>query len=202
MAANTAKSESTEDLLSGFFAEIQDSTVGPAAPPLCDTTKSGTTSKADSSVEEGEDDLLNSFFSEVVKPKAEPVAVETAADGMDSLFHEKYLVQDLGTSAELVERLATGHYQWFNLNPYRVLMLDIDATDEDIKNRYKKLSTKVHPDKLRDMENAREAFEEVKKAYQLLMDMEQRTKFIANIELVREELQKERKRLIGKGVSN
>ena len=37
----------------------------------------------------------------------------------------------------------------------------IDATDDDIKQRYKNLSRRVHPDKLLDMENAREAFEQV-----------------------------------------
>jgi len=39
--------------------------------------------------------------------------------------------------------------------------LDIDATEEDIKYRYKKLSLKVHPDRMRHVEKAREAFEEV-----------------------------------------
>jgi preprotein translocase subunit Sec63 len=39
--------------------------------------------------------------------------------------------------------------------------LDVDATEEDIKYRYKKLSLKVHPDRMRHVEKAREAFEEV-----------------------------------------
>ena len=34
--------------------------------------------------------------------------------------------------------------------------------------RYRKLSTLVHPDKRLDMPQARDAFEEVKKAYQVL----------------------------------
>jgi len=60
-----------------------------------------------------------------------------------------------------VERLLSSHYEWKNLNPYAVFQLDIDATEEDIKYRYKKLSLKVHPDRLRGVEKAREAFEEV-----------------------------------------
>jgi hypothetical protein len=38
-------------------------------------------------------------------------------------------------------------------------MLDTDATPEDIKARYRKLSTLVHPDKRLDMPLARDAFE-------------------------------------------
>ena len=60
-----------------------------------------------------------------------------------------------------MERLLSSHYEWKNLNPYAVFQLDIDATEEDIKYRYKKLSLKVHPDRLRGVEKAREAFEEV-----------------------------------------
>jgi DnaJ-class molecular chaperone len=42
------------------------------------------------------------------------------------------------------------------------MQLGIDATEEDIKYRYRKLSAKIHPDKLRDVELAREGFEEVR----------------------------------------
>lgn len=42
-----------------------------------------------------------------------------------------------------------------------------DATEEDIKQRYRKISSLVHPDKCRpgEQERARDAFEEVTKAY-------------------------------------
>ena len=66
--------------------------------------------------------------------------------------------------------------------------------------RYRKLSARIHPDKLRDMENAREAFEEVKKAYQKLCDPDQKTTVIRNIQFVKGEVSKERRRLINKGV--
>jgi thymidylate kinase len=59
----------------------------------------------------------------------------------------------------------------------------------------------VHPDKLRDMENAREAFEQVKTAYQKLQDEKQRGVVVLNIEYILEEFNKERRRLISKGVS-
>ena len=65
-------------------------------------------------------------------------------------------------------RLTADNWQYRNLNPYYVLQLGTDATEEDIKNRYRKLSAKVHPDKNRGVENARDSFEEVKKAYNKL----------------------------------
>jgi DnaJ domain len=58
-----------------------------------------------------------------------------------------------------MSRLLSANYKWKNLNPYEVLMLDTDATPEDIKARYRKLSTLVHPDKRLDMPLARDAFE-------------------------------------------
>ena len=132
------------------------------------------------------------------------------------VYHEKYSNQDLGSGADQVKRLTAPNYQFKNLNPYVVLQLDIDATDEDIKNRwgyqvrtvvlqlnisrYRKLSAKIHPDKLRNVENAREAFEEVKKAYQKLCDADQKATVIRNIEFVKEEVMKERRRLMNKGV--
>ena len=90
----------------------------------------------------------------------------TGIAGMDrqngNLINEKYSSQDLGTAEEQADRLLQPNYQWKNLNPFYVLQLGIDATEEDIKQRYRKLSTRVHPDKLRGRENAREAFEEVR----------------------------------------
>lgn len=118
-----------------------------------------------------EDDLLASFFTEI-STKPEPVAPapsssappdSTPAESAESAntLTEKYVNQDLGDGKGQVERLTGPHYEWKNLNPYAVFQLDIDATEEDIKYRYKKLSLKVHPDRLRNVEKAREAFEEV-----------------------------------------
>lgn len=78
--------------------------------------------------------------------------------------------------------------------------MDVDATEEDIKYRYRKLSAKVHPDKMRDVELARECFEEVKIAYQKLCDLDQKKTIIMNIDYVKKEATKERKRLLNKGM--
>ena len=60
---------------------------------------------------------------------------------------EKYQTQKLGKGAEHVARLTDKHAQFKNLDPFRVLVLDTDATPDDIKNRYKKMSVLCHPDK-------------------------------------------------------
>ena len=58
---------------------------------------------------------------------------------------------------------------FFLCHRYHVLALPLlgDATEEDIKQRYRKISSLVHPDKCRpgEQERARDAFEEVTKAY-------------------------------------
>ena len=56
------------------------------------------------------------------------------------------------------------------MNPYEVLGLDKDATDEQIKKAYKRLSKKHHPDNGGDNEK----FLELDKAYKILKDPEQR----------------------------
>ncbi|GLE06759.1 hypothetical protein PINS_up016275 [Pythium insidiosum] len=82
-------------------------------------------------------------------------------------------VVDFGTSDGQVARLLQDHYQWINLNPFRVLMLDTHATEEDIKQHYRKISTLVHPDKCTHP-RAREAFEEVKKAHETMQNEDRR----------------------------
>jgi DnaJ homolog subfamily C member 8 len=137
-----------------------------------------------------EEALLEGFFSELNEAAKEKEKKKEAEDNAKhtELLNEKYTKQDLGTPLEQYHRLTCPHYEFKNQNPYYVLQLDIDATMEDIKYRsplilplsllsnsnslpwflsfsccrYRKLSAKVHPDKLRDVENSRLAFEEVR----------------------------------------
>lgn len=54
-------------------------------------------------------------------------------------------------------------------NAYRVLGLTEDATQEEIKRRYKKLAVKWHPDKnLNNKEEAQQKFMEIQEAYEIL----------------------------------
>ncbi len=115
--------------------------------------------------------------------------------------HAKYTNQDLGTPEEQIERLVAPNHQWRNLNPYGVLKLDVDATEEDIKGRYRKLSAMVHPDKRIGNDSAREAFEEVKKAYQALMDKGKRELAADNVSAVRKRVAKQRAKLAAKGMT-
>jgi len=198
----------SDDLLASFLGEVaaakQPNSANPPAPVALE-----------------EDALLSSFFSEV---KAAPVVAArhsqnlsdqqpqktdvpsevtaaAAEEATQAVAHEKYTNQDLGDGKTQHMRLTAKNCEWRNLNPYYVLQLDTDATTEDIKIRYRKLSARVHPDKNLDIANARESFEFVKAAYQKLLDMEARKVVVMNIEYVREETAAERKRLLAKGAT-
>ena len=158
--------------------------------------------KAAAAMTEGER-LMSDFFAEIDEAEQKPPALPSLAElqglpeaagggASQPRYTAKYKEQNrnLGTPRELVDFLLGPQHKWRNLNPYRVLKLDVDATDEDIKLRYKRLSLRIHPDKNRDMEEeATAAFEQVKAAYELLMQREEgstayseRPKIIARVE--------------------
>mmetsp|Transcript_9609 Transcript_9609/g.35991 ORF Transcript_9609/g.35991 Transcript_9609/m.35991 type:complete len:485 (-) Transcript_9609:35-1489(-) len=125
-------------------------------------------------------------------------------------FHEKYKEQNrnLGTARELIDHILAPHYKWRNLNPYFVLNLDVDATDEDIRARYKRVSVKIHPDKNRDIEQeAQEAFEQLKTAYNKLMEKNdageymEREIIVNRIERARQKASREHRLLKSKGLT-
>ncbi|KAL7692885.1 putative DnaJ domain, tetratricopeptide-like helical domain superfamily [Plasmopara halstedii] len=139
-----------------------------------------------------EDALLAEFMSEVQELEENVNCVKKEVE------KEKQIV-DFGTSDVQVERLLQPHYKWINLNPYRVLMLDTDATEEDMKQHYRKLSTLVHPDKCRNPK-ARDAFEEVAKAYDIITQEDRRKMCIRTIETATRNVEKERRQKVKKGV--
>jgi len=55
-------------------------------------------------------------------------------------------------------------------DPYMVLGIASDATEDDIKKAYKQLSLQCHPDKNPEDSSAKEKFQKVLDAYTLLMD--------------------------------
>ena len=59
-------------------------------------------------------------------------------------------------------------------NYYKVLEVSRNATDDDIKKAYRNLARKYHPDMNLDDQSAKEKFQRVQKAYEVLSDTEKR----------------------------
>jgi curved DNA-binding protein CbpA len=63
--------------------------------------------------------------------------------------------------------------QSYNINYYNVLNINKDSSTLDIRQSYKNISRKLHPDK-NPLPDAKEKFEQVKSCYDVLMDEQQR----------------------------
>ncbi|XP_054909753.1 dnaJ homolog subfamily C member 8 [Poeciliopsis prolifica] len=91
------------------------------------------------------------------------------------------------TSKQQIDRLLRPGSSYFNLNPFEVLQIDPEATDEELKKRFRALSILVHPDKNQDdPERAQKAFEVVDKSYKLLLDPEQKKRAVDVIQAGKE----------------
>ena len=64
-------------------------------------------------------------------------------------------------------------------NPYELLGVTRDASQDDIQKAYRKLAKKVHPDLNPGNKKAEEQFKEIASAYSLLGDVDKRKKFDA-----------------------
>jgi curved DNA-binding protein CbpA len=62
-------------------------------------------------------------------------------------------------------------------DPYAVLGVKRDASQDDIQKAYRKLAKKLHPDLNPGNKKAEEQFKEVSGAYDLLSDAAKRTRF-------------------------
>lgn len=87
---------------------------------------------------------------------------------------------------------------------YAVFDLTIEATREDVKGKYKKMVPLVHPDRNPDDPHAKEKFQRLQKAYELLMDEQARAAYDAVLrtkmarKLREAEMDKDRKRMLDK----
>ncbi|KAM4725084.1 dnaJ homolog subfamily C member 8 [Anableps anableps] len=91
------------------------------------------------------------------------------------------------TSKQQIDRLLRPGSSYFNLNPFEVLQIDPEATDEELKKRFRALSILVHPDKNQDdPDRAQKAFEVVDKSYKLLLDPEQKKRAVDVIQAGKE----------------
>ncbi|KAM7373369.1 hypothetical protein PAMP_008225 [Pampus punctatissimus] len=110
------------------------------------------------------------------------------------------------TSKQQIDRLLRPGASYFNLNPFEVLQIDPDATDDELKKRFRALSILVHPDKNQDdPDRAQKAFEAVDKAYKLLLDPEQKKRALdvihAGKEYVEHMIKEKKKQLKKEGKS-
>lgn len=62
-------------------------------------------------------------------------------------------------------------------NPYKVLGISQNANDDEIRDGFKKRSKKYHPDRNKKDPRAKEKFEKIANAYELLKDPERRRIF-------------------------
>lgn len=67
---------------------------------------------------------------------------------------------------------------------YKILGVEKDATENDIKKAYRKLAIVHHPDKNPDDENAAGRFKEIGEAYETLSDTEKRARYDSGEDLV------------------
>lgn len=64
-----------------------------------------------------------------------------------------------------------------NKDPYEVLGVSREASDEEIKKSYRRLSKKYHPDLNRDNKEAEAKFKELNAAYEVLSDKQKRAQY-------------------------
>ena len=76
-------------------------------------------------------------------------------------------------------------------NPYDVLYLGQEATEDDMKKMFRSFSMILHPDKCKDT-RAQEAFTIVDQAYKLLLDVEKRKVYVRIMREAREKTEYER----------
>ena len=120
--ANVKKAEvSLDDSLNGFFSEIN--------------SINGTASSKAKEVA-NEDEAFAEFLSGINNAAA-PLSVPQVNVRDESPPSEKVKKYDLGSVEYQVKRILCSNYEFKNLNPYYVLELEEDATEEDIKYRYR-----------------------------------------------------------------
>ncbi|KAF8819428.1 DnaJ domain-containing protein [Cardiosporidium cionae] len=92
--------------------------------------------------------------------------------GKPTMVNSPTTVGLLGTADEQCIRLTAQIFK----NPFQTFQLTPDASEEDIKRQFRKISLLIHPDKCSHLK-AREAFQILSKAYETLQKPEMRKKY-------------------------
>ena len=69
-------------------------------------------------------------------------------------------------------------------DPYKILGVDRDATEQDVKKAYRKLAIVHHPDKNPDDPAAAERFKDIGEAYETLSDPEKKARYDSGEDLI------------------
>ena len=85
------------------------------------------------------------------------------------------------------------------MNYYEILGISIEADENEIKSKYRKLAMKYHPDRNPDDKKAEEMFKKVSEAYEILGDKEKRKEYDKKISKTGEEKQNSEKKKAGAG---
>lgn len=101
-------------------------------------------------------------------------------ESFNEFYHEVKEIEkrdSVLTPKQQIERLLRPGSTYFNLNPFEVLQVEPEATLDEIKKKYRRLSILVHPDKnMDDLERAQQAFEIINRAWKTLESEETRKK--------------------------
>ncbi|KZV55727.1 J domain-containing protein spf31 [Dorcoceras hygrometricum] len=89
----------------------------------------------------------------------------------------------------------------FKLNAFEYLNIPFDASLDDVKRQYRKLSLLVHPDKCKHPQ-AKEAFAALAKAQQLLNDPQEREYLLNQVSAAKGELRAKRKKQLKKDTAS
>eukprot|EP00817_Percolomonadidae_sp_ATCC50343_P005763 CAMPEP_0117426582 /NCGR_PEP_ID=MMETSP0758-20121206/6649_1 /TAXON_ID=63605 /ORGANISM="Percolomonas cosmopolitus, Strain AE-1 (ATCC 50343)" /LENGTH=356 /DNA_ID=CAMNT_0005211801 /DNA_START=405 /DNA_END=1475 /DNA_ORIENTATION=- len=133
-------------------------------------------------IEIGESEVTKSTIADAHFEKVELYILEDDLDGArDELNKAEGIleganqrVQELRQKLHRLERMAS------RKDYYKILGVSRSATKRDIKNAFRKLTRKHHPDRVQDPEKKKKAekkFQEINEAYELLKDDEKRRRF-------------------------